>query len=130
MNIPDISEIIAQNLEELRACPLGMDCEKCAKDICVAVVSVADFPTKYGHFKIIGFVNNRDRKDHIVILKGDLGDGENLLARVLPPALPAMPWAAFGAIAGHSSIARWKGSRKKDGEPCFTTRKRGAASGS
>jgi 3,4-dihydroxy 2-butanone 4-phosphate synthase / GTP cyclohydrolase II len=82
MKAPDISEIVAQNLEELRSCPTGMRCETCEKEICVAVVSVADFPSKYGKFRIIGFVNNRDRKDHIVILKGELGDGENILTRV------------------------------------------------
>lgn len=82
MKAPEINEIIAQNLEELRACPLGMDCAKCQKEICVAIVSVADFPTRFGQFRIIGFVNNKDRKDHIVILKGEIGDGENLLTRV------------------------------------------------
>ncbi len=82
MNKPTIEEIIAQDLEELRRCPRKLDCAACDKDTCVVVVSVADFPTAYGKFSIIGFVNNRDRKDHIVILKGEVGDGENILTRV------------------------------------------------
>ncbi len=82
MDAPDIQEIIAQDLEGLRACPLGMDCEKCALEICVAVVSVADFPSEYGRFRIVGFVNNRDRKDHIAIVKGEIGDGEGVLTRI------------------------------------------------
>lgn len=82
MIAPTIEEIIAQNLEELRSCPFGMDCARCEREICVAIVSVADFPSIYGKFRIIGFVNNKDRKDHIVILKGEIGDGENLLTRV------------------------------------------------
>lgn len=82
MKSPDINEIIAQNIDELRACPLGLACEKCERDICVTLVSAADFPTEYGRFQIIGFVNNKDQKDHIVILKGELGDGENVLTRV------------------------------------------------
>lgn len=82
MKTPTIDEIIAQNMEELRACPRGMRCEGCEREICVTVVSAADFPTEYGRFRIIGFVNNRDRKDHIIILKGEIGDGEDMLVRV------------------------------------------------
>lgn len=82
MDIPTIEEVIAQDLDELRRCPLKMECERCEKELCVAVVSVSDFPTKFGHFSIIGFVNNKDRKDHIAILKGEIGNGENLLVRV------------------------------------------------
>ncbi len=82
MKTPTIDEIIAQNMEELRACPRGMRCEGCEREICVTVVSAADFPTEYGRFRIIGFVNNRDRKDHIIILKGEIGGGEDMLVRV------------------------------------------------
>ena len=45
-------------------------------------MSVADFPSEYGHFRIIGVVNNRDRKDHTIVLRGDIGDGENVLTRI------------------------------------------------
>jgi 3,4-dihydroxy 2-butanone 4-phosphate synthase/GTP cyclohydrolase II len=82
MNKPTIEEIIAQDMESLRKCPRKLDCASCEKETCVIVVSVADFPTAYGHFQIIGFVNNRDQKDHIVIQKGELGDGEGVLVRV------------------------------------------------
>ena len=82
MKTPDINEIIAQNMEELRACPRGMRCEGCDREICVTVVSAADFPTQYGKFRIIAFVNNRDSKDHIIILKGEIGEGEAMLCRV------------------------------------------------
>ncbi len=82
MIIPTVEEIIAQDIEFLRKCPKSLDCSSCSEEICVMVASVADFPTEFGHFTIIGFVNNRDRKDHIVILKGNIGDGENMLTRV------------------------------------------------
>jgi 3,4-dihydroxy 2-butanone 4-phosphate synthase / GTP cyclohydrolase II len=82
MEIPAIEEIITQDMDSLRTCPKKLDCEHCPEDVCVKVVSVADFPTAYGRFRIIGFVNNRDRKDHIVIQKGDLGDGKAVLTRV------------------------------------------------
>lgn len=77
-----IEQAIVNDLESLHQCPLGMDCERCAERLCVKVAAVADFPSRYGSFRIIGFVNNKDGKDHIVVLKGEVGDGENLLVRV------------------------------------------------
>jgi len=82
MKIPDIEEIIAQDIETLRHCPDDIACASCTENLCVKMVSVADFPTEMGHFRIIGFVNNKDGKDHIVILKGEIGDGENILTRI------------------------------------------------
>jgi len=82
MKTPDIEEIIAQDIEFLRTCPKGLDCASCSEEVCVKIVSAANFPTSYGTFRIFGFVNNKDRKDHIIIMKGDLGDGEAVLTRV------------------------------------------------
>jgi 3,4-dihydroxy 2-butanone 4-phosphate synthase/GTP cyclohydrolase II len=82
METPSIEEIIAQDIESLRKCPRKLDCASCERDTCVKVVSVADFPTAYGRFRIIGFVNNKDRKDHIIVLKGEVGTGEAMLTRV------------------------------------------------
>jgi 3,4-dihydroxy 2-butanone 4-phosphate synthase / GTP cyclohydrolase II len=82
MRIPGIEEIIAQDIAALRKCPASMACSDCAEEVCVMIASVSDFPTEYGHFRIIGFVNNKDGKDHIVVLKGEIGDGEGILTRV------------------------------------------------
>ncbi len=82
MNTPTFEEIIRQDIDSLRRCPNGLDCGGCPDDLCVKVVSVADFPTDYGRFRIIGFVNNKDAKDHTIVLKGDVGDGENILTRI------------------------------------------------
>lgn len=82
MQAPNFEEIINQDIDSLRTCPHGLECGDCPEDTCVKVISVADFPTDHGHFRIIGFVNNRDAKDHTVILKGDVGDGENMLTRI------------------------------------------------
>lgn len=82
MDIPSIEDIITQDQKTLRACPNKLDCASCEEDICVMIASVADFPTQYGHFRIVAFVNNKDEKDHIVILKGEIGDGEGLLTRI------------------------------------------------
>ena len=82
MIIPSVEQIIKQDMRALHDCPQSENCAACAEEICVMVASVADFPTEYGHFSIIGFVNNKDGKDHIIILKGEIGDGKNLLLRI------------------------------------------------
>ncbi len=79
---PSVEQVIRQDIEQLRHCPKAENCAACQEEVCVMVASVADFPTEYGHFSIIGFVNNRDGKDHIVILKGEIGDGKDLLLRI------------------------------------------------
>ena len=42
----------------------------------------ADMPTKYGKFKIYGYVNDITGEHHVALVKGDIGDGENVLCRV------------------------------------------------
>lgn len=39
-------------------------------------------PTKYGEFKAFGFVNRLNGEHHVALVKGDIGDGENVLCRV------------------------------------------------
>ncbi|HUX14614.1 MAG TPA: GTP cyclohydrolase II [Spirochaetia bacterium] len=82
MRIPAIEEIIAQDIDSLRDCPDGIACQDCPIDVCVKVVSVAEFPSEHGTFRIIGFVNSKDGKDHIIVLKGEIGDGEEVLTRI------------------------------------------------
>jgi 3,4-dihydroxy 2-butanone 4-phosphate synthase/GTP cyclohydrolase II len=57
-------------------------CADCGERLCVKLVAAADFPSDYGNFQILGFVNNKDGKDHTIVLKGDVGDGENVLCRI------------------------------------------------
>ncbi len=42
----------------------------------------ADFPTHYGHFRILGFVNKLNGEHHVAIVKGDISDGEPVLCRI------------------------------------------------
>ena len=42
----------------------------------------AALPTAYGDFRIIGDRNLLDGIDHVVLVKGDIGDGERILVRV------------------------------------------------
>jgi 3,4-dihydroxy 2-butanone 4-phosphate synthase / GTP cyclohydrolase II len=82
MKVPDIAEIIRQDIDSMRSCGALAACADCAEEVCVRLVSVADFPSEYGHFRILGFVNNKDDKDHIVVLKGEIGEGIDVLTRI------------------------------------------------
>ena len=51
-------------------------------DNLVEEVAVTKLPTKYGEFKAHGFVNVLNDEHHVALVKGDIGDGENILVRV------------------------------------------------
>ena len=40
--------------------------------VCVRVVGVAELPTRFGLFKIVAFWNNRDAKEHVAMVHGDI----------------------------------------------------------
>lgn len=44
--------------------------------------AVADLPTAYGHFKMNGYINEITGEHHVALVKGEIGDGENVLCRV------------------------------------------------
>lgn len=44
---------------------------------CEAIV-----PTKYGTFRVVGFSNTIDNKEHIALVKGDISGKENVLTRI------------------------------------------------
>ena len=50
--------------------------------VCVRVAGVADLPTEFGHFNIVAFWNNRDEKDHIAIVHGEVVGMENVPVRL------------------------------------------------
>jgi GTP cyclohydrolase II len=59
------------------------DCPGFGDDkVCVRVVGVADLPTRFGDFRVVAFVNNRDDKDHIAIVKGQVLDAADVPARL------------------------------------------------
>src|SRR6195256_3758455 len=40
--------------------------------ICVKVDGVAELPTRFGRYKIVAFWNNRDEKEHVALVHGDV----------------------------------------------------------
>ena len=45
-------------------------------------VAVVKMPTKYGEFRAYGYVNRLNGEHHVALVKGEIGDGKNLLCRV------------------------------------------------
>ena len=48
----------------------------------VEEVACADMPTKFGHFKIHGFINKVSGEHHVALTMGDIANGEPVLCRV------------------------------------------------
>lgn len=51
-------------------------------DRLVERVAVAKLPTKYGEFKAYGYQNILNGEHHVALVKGEIGDGEDVLCRV------------------------------------------------
>jgi 3,4-dihydroxy 2-butanone 4-phosphate synthase/GTP cyclohydrolase II len=79
MNEISYYEIMDNDSLEHESCPFQWDCENCYKKLCLSIVSVADFPSIYGEFRLIAYINNKDGKDHIALVKGDVINQENVL---------------------------------------------------
>ena len=44
--------------------------------------AVADMPTRYGQFRIYGYTSDLTGEHHVALVKGDIGDGQDVLCRV------------------------------------------------
>lgn len=42
----------------------------------------ADMPTRFGDFRIYGYINDLTGEHHVALVKGEIGDGKDLLCRV------------------------------------------------
>lgn len=50
--------------------------------VCVKIVAIADLPTRFGRFQVVAFWNNRDGKDHIAIMHGNVMGRDEVPTRV------------------------------------------------
>lgn len=64
-------------------------------DILVEKVADTKLPTKYGEFRAIGYVNKLNGEHHVALVKGDIGDGKEILCRVHSECLTG---DAFGSL--------------------------------
>lgn len=64
-------------------------------EVFVELVTKAKLPTKYGEFDILGFVNQLNGEHHVALVKGEIGDGNDVLCRVHSECLTG---DAFGSL--------------------------------
>lgn len=64
-------------------------------EILVERVTEAELPTKYGDFKIVGYINKVNGEHHVALVKGDVTKGETVLVRVHSECLTG---DAFGSL--------------------------------
>jgi GTP cyclohydrolase II len=50
--------------------------------ICVKVVAVAELPTRFGHFRVVAFSNNKDGKEHLALVHGEAMGGRDVPTRL------------------------------------------------
>ena len=73
---------------------------KCHEKL-VDCVAVTKMPTKYGKFRAYGYVNRLNGEHHVALVKGEIGDGENVLCRVHSECLTG---DTFGSLTSSFSI--------------------------
>ncbi len=74
---------IRKRLEELVIRDKNHECQGYGPDhACVRVVAVATLPSRFGDFHIVAFWNNRDSKEHVAIVHGDVIGAENVPVRM------------------------------------------------
>ena len=75
-------------LEKAREWGLKIITIKALQDYCrlhdkhVAREAAAEMPTRYGQFRIYGYTNDLTGEHHVALVKGDIGDGQDVLCRV------------------------------------------------
>ena len=83
MNAGSSALVDVDSLEALVERDKEHDCEGFGSNkICVRVDAVADLPTRFGDFRIVAFWNNRDGKEHVALVHGDVLGKANVLTRL------------------------------------------------
>ncbi len=73
----------AEKLRRLVERDKDHDCEGFGPDkVCVRVAAVAELPTRVGHFQIVAFYNNRDAKEHVAMVRGDVVGAKEVPTRL------------------------------------------------
>lgn len=90
-----IKFITIHDLQEYRKCHEKLvDC-----------VAVTKMPTKYGKFRAYGYVNRLNGEHHVALVKGEIGDGENVLCRVHSECLTGDTFGSLRCDCGQQFAA-------------------------
>ena len=91
----NMSVISIAELQEFRKChDILVDCEASVR-----------MPTKYGEFKAYGYVNRLNGEHHVALVKGDIGDGKNILCRVHSECLTGDTFGSLRCDCGQQFAA-------------------------
>ena len=74
-------------------------------DILVEQVTETKMPTKYGDFTAYGYVSKLDGQHHVALVKGDIGDGQDLLCRVHSECLTGDTFGSLRCDCGQQFAA-------------------------
>ena len=91
----DIKFITIRDLQNYRKCHEKL----------VAQMAVVQMPTKYGDFTAYGFVNNLNGEHHVALVKGEIGQGENVLCRVHSECLTGDTFGSLRCDCGEQLAA-------------------------
>src|SRR5512139_2745572 len=59
------------------------ECPGVGRDgVCVKIIAIAELPSRFGQFHIVAFWNNKDAKEHVAIVKGNVIDAEDVPVRL------------------------------------------------
>ena len=59
------------------------ECDGYGRDkVCVRIAAIADLPSRFGDFQVVAFYNNRDDKEHVAFIHGDVCNSEDLALRL------------------------------------------------
>lgn len=68
-------------------------------------VTVTRMPTKYGEFVAYGYVNRLNGEHHVALVKGEVGDGEELLCRIHSECLTGDTFGSLRCDCGQQFAA-------------------------
>ena len=80
---------------------------KCREQLADRVACV-HMPTRYGNFTAYGFVSRLNGEHHVALVKGDIGNGENVLCRVHSECLTGDTFGSLRCDCGQQLAAAMK----------------------
>lgn len=77
-------------------------------DVLVDQVASCNLPTRYGTFRAYGYINRLNGEHHVALVKGDIGDGENILCRVHSECLTGEVFGSLRCDCGQQLASAMK----------------------
>ncbi len=74
-------------------------------EVLVERVTTTRMPTKYGDFTAYGYVNKVNGQHHVALVKGDIGDGQDILCRVHSECLTGDTFGSLRCDCGQQFAA-------------------------